>query len=162
MCSTLRLNEKKKWYERGKTSTNSVSRSRIWRIKSRKIKTCDWMVCAMKEYKVIHAYTSCFRAVNHCNFWRGERKAREKEDQNSFPGKKQKRNVIFVICVIVIALFSFFSLRFDETREWTRATGTRGFFPGVKKKNNYLHVYMYIYINQNTIFVSVALWWIFW
>jgi len=60
--------------------------------------------------------------------------------------------VIFVICMIVICFF-FLAIRNAKMNASDRNSSV---FPG-SKKNDYLHIYMYIYINQNTIFVSVAL-----
>lgn len=51
----------------------------------------------------------------------------------------------------------FFFLAIRRNARMNASDRNSWVFPGSKKKNNYLHVYMYIYINQNTIFVSVAL-----
>jgi len=162
MCSTLRLNEEK--VIRAWKNIDEFSLAFRWSVKSRKIKMCcDWMVRAMKSTKLFVHYFMFLQRIIVISDWRGS-KNREKENQNSFPGKQ-----MWFLCDFAWLWFFFSSLRFERNSERMNANRNSWVFPG-NKKNDYLHIYifiyiyiyMYIYINQNTIFVSVALWWIFW
>lgn len=146
MCSTLRWNEKKRSDISAEKRRRIRSRVRIGYMNTRRDQNWVWLNGTCNEkYKVSRALLHVL-AMDHCNF-RWEEEITEKKIENSFPGKRMW--FLWFTCDC-----DLFFLLCDPTneREWTRATGTREFFPGLKKWL-FTHTYICIYKSEHNLCV---------